>query len=124
MDKMVYLYSRYLSEICHCYADENGNRPCDNGAICDRCEQQEISFNDWRENRRLGQEGINIEFKDVYYLIEWWGITSWGERFTNSEWFKDENEAESFIAYDLANDPLVRGATFTTHKTIKFNRGK
>lgn len=35
MDKMVYLYSRYLSEICHCYADENGNRPCDNGAICD-----------------------------------------------------------------------------------------
>lgn len=87
-------------------------------------EQQEISFNDWRENRRLGQEGINIEFKDVYYLIEWWGITSWGERFTNSEWFKDENEAESFIAYDLANDPLVRGATFTTHKTIKFNRGK
>lgn len=34
MDKMVYLYSRYLSEICHCYADENGNRPCDNGAIC------------------------------------------------------------------------------------------
>ena len=42
MDKMVHLYSRYLSEICHCYADENGNRPCD------RCEQQEISFNDWR----------------------------------------------------------------------------
>lgn len=41
MDKMVYLYSRYLSEICHCYADENG-------AICDRCEQQEISFNEWR----------------------------------------------------------------------------
>lgn len=28
MDKMVHLYSRYLSEICHCYADENGNRPC------------------------------------------------------------------------------------------------
>ena len=48
MDKMVYLYSRYLSEICHCYADENGNRPCDNGAICDRCDQQEISFDDWR----------------------------------------------------------------------------
>lgn len=48
MDKMISLYSRYLSEICHCYADENGNRPCDNGAICDRCDQQEISFDDWR----------------------------------------------------------------------------
>lgn len=48
MDKMISLYSHYLSEICHCYADENGNRPCDNGAICDRCDQQEISFDDWR----------------------------------------------------------------------------
>lgn len=31
MDKMVSLYSRYLSEICHCYADEIGNRPCEDG---------------------------------------------------------------------------------------------
>lgn len=46
------------------------------------------------------------------------------ERFTNSEWFKDEDEAKSFIANDLANDPLVRGATFTTHKTIVFKRGE
>lgn len=36
MDKMISLYSRYLSEICRCYADENGNRPCDNGAVS-RC---------------------------------------------------------------------------------------
>lgn len=50
MDKMISLYGHYLSEICHCYADENGNRPCDNGAICDRCDQQEISFDDWRWN--------------------------------------------------------------------------
>lgn len=54
MDKMVHLYSRYLSEICHCYADENGNCPCDNGTICDRCEQQEISFNDWRWEQMFG----------------------------------------------------------------------
>lgn len=54
MDKMVHLYSRYLGEICHCYANENGNRPCDNGAICDRCEQQEISFNDWRWEQMFG----------------------------------------------------------------------
>lgn len=54
MDKMISLYSNYLSEICHCYADENGNRPCDNGAICDRCDQQEISFDDWRREQMLG----------------------------------------------------------------------
>ena len=54
MDKMIYLYSRYLSEICRCYADENGNRPCDNGAICDRCDRQEISFDDWRREQMLG----------------------------------------------------------------------
>lgn len=53
MDKMISLYSRYLSEICHCYADENGNRPCDNGAICDRCDQQEISFDDWHCEQML-----------------------------------------------------------------------
>lgn len=45
MDKMTHLYSRYLSEICHCYADENGNHPCD---------QQEISFDDWRSEQMFG----------------------------------------------------------------------
>ena len=64
-----------------------------------------------------------METKDVYYNVEWWGITTWGERFTNSKWFKNENETLSFIANDLANDPLVRGAAFTTHKTIEFKRG-
>lgn len=54
MDKMDYLYNRYLNEICHCYADENGKRPCDNGVICDRCECQEISFNDWRWKQMFG----------------------------------------------------------------------
>lgn len=54
MDKMVHLYSRYLNEVCHCYANESGNRLCDNGAICDRCEQQEISFNDWRWEQMFG----------------------------------------------------------------------
>lgn len=30
-------WERMLEEVYHCYADENGNRPCDNGALCDRC---------------------------------------------------------------------------------------
>ena len=65
-----------------------------------------------------------MEIKDVYYNVEWWGITTWDERFTNSKLFKNENEALSFIANDLANDPLVHEATFTTHKTIVFKRGE
>lgn len=54
MDKMVHLYSRYLNEVYHCYADESDNRPCDNGAICDRREQQKISFSDWRWEQMFG----------------------------------------------------------------------
>ena len=33
MDKMILLYGRYLNEVCHCYADGNGNRPCDYGIL-------------------------------------------------------------------------------------------
>ena len=65
-----------------------------------------------------------METKNVYYNIEWWGITSWGERFTKRKRFDYENEALSFITNDLKNDPLVRGATYTTHKTIVFKRGE
>lgn len=65
-----------------------------------------------------------METKDVYYSVEWWGETFWGECFTNRKRFDYENEALSFIANDLANNPLVRGVTFTTHKTIVFKRGE
>lgn len=64
-----------------------------------------------------------MKTKNICYFVEWWGITTWDERFTNSKLFKNENEALSFIANDLANDPLVLGAAFTTQKTIEFKRG-
>ena len=56
MDKMILLYGRYLNEICHCYADEKGNRPCDYGVMCDRCEQQQIPFNKWRWEQMFGNK--------------------------------------------------------------------
>lgn len=65
-----------------------------------------------------------METKDVYYSVEWWGETTCGERFTNGKRFDYENEALLFIIHDLKNDPLVRGATYTTHKTIEFKRGE
>lgn len=39
--KWDYLRNQFLAIQYHCYEDENGNRPCDNGAICDACTTQE-----------------------------------------------------------------------------------
>jgi hypothetical protein len=30
-------WNKFLDEECGCYTDEFGNRPCDYGAVCDRC---------------------------------------------------------------------------------------
>ena len=58
-----------------------------------------------------------METKNLCYFVEWWG-----GYFYNKKRFECESDALSFITNDLANDPLVRGATFTTHKTIEFKR--
>lgn len=34
---MYNLYNKFLADYCGCYADSEGNRPCDNGCLCDRC---------------------------------------------------------------------------------------
>lgn len=65
-----------------------------------------------------------METKDVYYSVEWWGETPWGDCFTNKKRFDYENETLSFIIHDLKNDPCVREAFYTTHKTIVFKRGE
>lgn len=31
-------WERFLVEYCHCYADDNGNRPCNNGVVCCYCD--------------------------------------------------------------------------------------
>lgn len=33
----MYTWEDFLNEYCGCSCDEMGNRPCDNGACCDRC---------------------------------------------------------------------------------------
>lgn len=32
----------FLITYCHCYPDENGNRPCDYGALCNLCVTDEM----------------------------------------------------------------------------------
>ena len=65
-----------------------------------------------------------METKDVYYSVEWWGEASWGEDFTDRKRVDYENEALSFIANNLKNDPRICEAYYTTHKTIVFKRGE
>lgn len=31
------IWEEILNDVCDCYADDVGNRPCDWGAMCDRC---------------------------------------------------------------------------------------
>lgn len=31
------IYNEVLASTCGCYEDAVGNRPCDNGAVCDKC---------------------------------------------------------------------------------------
>ncbi len=40
--KYLMTYSEFLSTYCHCSADAVGNRPCDNGVLCDRCMTEEM----------------------------------------------------------------------------------
>ena len=36
------LWDKVLREYCHCYPDIVGNRPCDNGCLCDRCMSKDV----------------------------------------------------------------------------------
>lgn len=31
------IWENVLKDICHCYPDSAGNRLCDNGSMCNRC---------------------------------------------------------------------------------------
>ena len=36
-NQVIALWDSFLKVYCNCYPDANGNRPCDNGAACDKC---------------------------------------------------------------------------------------
>ena len=39
---IIMTYNEFLERYCRCYGDAEGNRPCDNGACCDRCMTDEM----------------------------------------------------------------------------------
>lgn len=36
------IWNEVLQKVCGCYADAVGNRPCDNGMLCDKCMTDEV----------------------------------------------------------------------------------
>lgn len=41
--RVIRLWSDMLESVVGCYADENGNRPCDLGKKCNMCEGYDLS---------------------------------------------------------------------------------
>lgn len=41
-------WNEFLNQFFHCYEDENGNRPCDNGCVCDNCMTDE-DIKNWED---------------------------------------------------------------------------
>ena len=41
--QLIEAWDEFLRVEFGCYEDENGNRPCDNGALCDRCSDEKIN---------------------------------------------------------------------------------
>lgn len=40
-NQLIKAYDQFLYVYCGCYTDSNGNRPCDNGVLCDRCMRED-----------------------------------------------------------------------------------
>lgn len=47
---IIMTYNEFLSRFCGCHEDEVGNRPCDNGCMCDKCMTPELEKL-WKEVR-------------------------------------------------------------------------
>ena len=51
--QLIEAWDEFLNVEFGCYTDENGNRPCDNGALCDRCSDEKF-YKFFREKIRTG----------------------------------------------------------------------
>lgn len=51
-NKAIKIWCNVLEDVCGCYADSEGNRPCDYGSPCTKCETDTVD----REYRRRLEE--------------------------------------------------------------------
>lgn len=54
-ERAMKIWGEVLEEVCQCYADDEGNRPCDYGSQCVRCSHEAV---DREYKRRLKAEVI------------------------------------------------------------------
>lgn len=93
-NEMMNAYNKFLATYCDCYADSEGNRPCDNGALCDRCmtkEAQEI-WNKIKEEIIMNESKLN----NPYFVY------SVGDVFKN-----DNGEEYIILALDEEKDKAI-----------------
>ena len=51
--QLIKAWDEFLNTECGCYADEYGNRPCDNGELCDRCSDEKF-YENFRKKIGIG----------------------------------------------------------------------
>lgn len=85
------LWEEFRAEQYHCYPDENGNYPCDNGKLCDQCCTSEAIcwFSTWKRQKENQLTGYRIHVKDI--VTYEFGINYTREEAVEQalEWFAD-----------------------------------
>ena len=51
--KLIKAWDEFLNVEFGCYSDENGNHPCDNGELCDRCSDEKF-YENFRKKIGIG----------------------------------------------------------------------
>ena len=66
--EMLKQWEEYRKEMFHCVPDEEGNYPCDNGEMCDRCctERAIMDFAAWNRSKKMKKYTIIVEDYAVY----------------------------------------------------------
>ena len=91
MDYRQNLWLETLAECCHCYPDDVGNMPCDNGCICDKCNA------DWVKQVYHGkvEKAFNANVNKLGHELE-----------TIAAWMQRNDPNGEYTAMQLFNHPL------------------
>ena len=64
-NKAIKIWHSVLEDVCGCYADSEGNRPCDYGSTCTRCGTAEVDkeYRHRLEENWVAKNGANSQRK-------------------------------------------------------------
>lgn len=65
--EMFKLWEEFRAEQFNCYPDENGNYPCDNGELCDKCCTDEAIcwFTSWKRKKIEPKKKYRVTITDT-----------------------------------------------------------